>query len=558
MTGSRKRAAIITFDSPFYEVGVILGVAALLGLLGTYLRQPLLVAFIAVGIVVGPNWLGITGEGEELELLAEVGIAILLFVVGLKLDLQVIRTMGRVALITGLGQVIFTSVIGFSLALLLGFEASAAAYIAIALTFSSTIIIVKLLSDKREVDSLHGRIAVGFLIVQDIVVVLTMIAISAIGSGEGQSPMLEGALVVVKGIGMLVAIGLLMRYIIPRVMPTFARSQELLIIGAIAWAVSLAVIGDLLGFSREVGAFLAGVSLASTHFREAISGRLTAVRDFLLLFFFVNLGASLEFDGISDQIGPAVVFSLFVLVGNPFVVVIMMGLMGYRRRTGFLAGLAVAQISEFSLIFAALGVSLGHIGSDTLGLITLVGLITIGISTYLIIYSHPIYDRFGDFLKPFERQVDHPEDEAGDLPSQAEVIIFGVGRFGGAIAAGLRARGVNVLGIDFDPEVVRNWLDRGWPVHYGDAEDPEILHTLPLSTARHVVCAAPSTDANLTLFRGLQLEGYDGSIVLTAQNESDAERFEQRGADIVLRPFSDAAERATNILSGTAVVEDWA
>ncbi|CAN5808164.1 cation:proton antiporter [soil metagenome] len=474
----------------------------------------------------------------------------------MKLDLHVIRTMGRVALITGLGQVIFTSVIGFGIALALGFDTTAAAYIAIALTFSSTIIIVKLLSDKREVDSLHGRIAVGFLIVQDIVVVLTMIAISAIGSGEAQNPVLDGALVVVKGVGMLAAVGFLIRFVIPRVMPIFARSQELLIVGAISWAVSLAVLGDMLGFSREVGAFLAGVSLASTPFREAISGRLTAVRDFLLLFFFVNLGASLEFDGISDQIGPAVVFSLFVLIGNPLVVVIMMGRMGYRRRTGFLAGLAVAQISEFSLIFAALGVSLGHIGSDTLGLITLVGLITIGISTYLIIYSHPIYDRVGELLRPFERQVDHPEDEAGELPTRADVIIFGLGRFGGAIAAGLRAKGFNVLGIDFDPEVVRDWIDRGWPVHYGDAEDPDILHSLPLETARYVVCTAPGTEANLTLLRALQDEGYNGLIVLTAHTEFAAQRFEEGGADIVLRPFSDAAERAANILAGIAATEE--
>lgn len=547
---------MITFDSAFYEVGIILGVAALLGLLGTYLRQPLLVAFIAVGVVVGPTWLDIPGDGEELELLAEVGIAVLLFVVGLKLDLHVIRTMGRVALITGLGQVIFTSVIGFGIALLLGFDTTAAAYIAIALTFSSTIIIVKLLSDKREVDSLHGRIAVGFLIVQDIVVVLTMIAISAIGTGEGQNPFLDGALVVVKGVGMLAAVGLLMRYVIPRVMPVFARSQELLIVGAISWAVSLAVVGDALGFSQEVGAFLAGVSLASTPFREAISGRLTAVRDFLLLFFFVNLGASLEFHGMGDQVGPAIVFSLFVLIGNPFVVVVMMGLMGYRRRTGFLSGLAVAQISEFSLIFAALGVSLGHIGSDTLGLITLVGLITIGTSTYLILYSHPIYDRFGDFLRPFERDVEHPEDEAGDVPRSADVIIFGLGRFGGAIAAGLRARNVSHLGIDFDPEVVREWIELGWPVHYGDAEDPDILHSLPLSTARYVVCTTPSNEANLTLLRALQHEGYDGTIVLTALDEISALRFEERGADIVLRPFSDAADRATNILTGVAMGQE--
>ncbi len=543
-----QNARVFSFESQFYEIGFILGVAALLGLLGTIFRQPLIVAFIAVGIVVGPSFLGITEESEELELLAEVGIAVLLFVVGLKLDLQVIRTMGRVALITGLGQVLFTSAIGFVLAFVLGYDLAASAYIAIALTFSSTIIIVKLLSDKREIDSLHGRIAVGFLIVQDIVVVLTMIAISAVGTGEDPDPLREALLVVGKGTLMLAGVALLMRYVIPRVVPLLARTQELLVLSAIAWAVGLAVVGDSLGFSKEVGAFLAGVSLASTPFRESISGRLTSVRDFLLLFFFVNLGASLEFDGLGDQVFPAIVLSLFVLVGNPLVVIALMGAMGYRRRTGFLAGLAVAQISEFSLIFAALGVSLGHIESDTLGLITLVGVITIGLSTYLIIYSHPLYDRFGHLLKPFERSVKHPEDEAGDLPTTVDIVIFGIGRYGSAISAGLRERGDRVLGIDFDPEAVRHWQSRGWPVHYGDAEDPEMLHSLPLSSARYVVCAVPVVEANLALLRALQHEKYHGQIVLTAHSEGEATRLTELGGHIILRPFRDAAVRAVEEL----------
>jgi Kef-type K+ transport system membrane component KefB len=539
---------VVALDNQFYEFGLILAIAALVGLMGTALRQPLIVSFIVVGVAVGPAWLDLGADSEELELLAEIGIALLLFVVGLKLDLHVIRTMGRVALITGLGQVIFTSVVGFGIALSLGFSVVASTYIAIALTFSSTIIIVKLLSDKREIDSLHGRIAVGFLIVQDIVVVLTMIAISAFGTGDGGNPAIEAGWVIVKGAGMLVAVAILMRWVIPRVLPVFARSQELLILASIGWAVGLAVTGDALGFSKEVGAFLAGVSLASTHFREAISGRLVSVRDFLLLFFFVNLGASLELEGMSQQVIPAIVLSLFVLIGNPLIVIAMMGAMGYRKRTGFLAGLAVAQISEFSLIFAALGVSVGHIDSDTLGLITLVGLITIGVSTYLIMYSHPIYDRIGNLFSPFERDIPHPEDQAGDMPRTADVILFGLGRYGGGIADALRERGKHILGIDFDPEVIRQWSRHGLPVHYGDAEDPELLHHLPLSRAEWVICTAPTLESNLTLLKTLRYERFAGRIALTAHNESDARILEIHGADLVLRPFAEAAVRAAEEL----------
>jgi Kef-type K+ transport system membrane component KefB len=170
----------------FYEIAALLTLAAVVGFLGVLLRQPLIVSFIAVGIIAGPSVLHITQSPEQIHLLAELGIAILLFLVGIKLDVKLVRTLGTVALTTGLGQVAFTAGIGFFICLALGLDTVTSLYVAVALTFSSTIIIVKLLSDKREIDSLHGRIALGFLIVQDIVVVLAMIVLSAIGiAGPG-------------------------------------------------------------------------------------------------------------------------------------------------------------------------------------------------------------------------------------------------------------------------------------------------------------------------------------------------------------------------------------
>jgi len=462
----------------FYEVAALLLVAAAIGTLALKLRQPLIVAFLAVGILVGPAALGWVQSHDQVDLLASLGIALLLFVVGLRLDLHLIRSLGPVALATGLGQVVFTSVIGYVIALLLGMDNLPAIYVAVALTFSSTIIIVKLLSDKREIDSLHGRIAVGFLIVQDLVVILAMIVLSALGvAGERADGGLwrEIVLVLSKGLGLLAALGFAMRYVLPRLLHQLARSPELLMVFAIAWAVALAALGDALGFSKEVGAFLAGVSIASTPYREAIGARLTSLRDFLLLFFFISLGAQLDIRLLGAQLTQAVAFSLFVLIGNPLIVMVIMGAMGYRKRTGFLAGLTVAQISEFSLIFGALGVSLGHIGADTLGLITLVGLVTIGLSTYLILYSHPLYDRIAPWLGWFERRLTYREQqlEDGAVPAAPEVILFGLGRFGDNIARGLHGRGVRVLGVDFDPQAIAAWHRHGQGAQYGDAEDPE-------------------------------------------------------------------------------------
>jgi Kef-type K+ transport system membrane component KefB len=532
---------MLEFDSTFQQVAAILLVTVVVGVLARLLRQPLIIGFIAVGILVGPIGLGIVAGGREVELLATLGISLLLFIVGLKLDVRLIRTLGPVALATGLGQVLFTSAVGFLIALALGFAVTESLYIAVALTFSSTIIIVKLLTDKGETEQLHGRIAIGFLIVQDIVVVIVMIALSAFGRAEGEADLpVELLSVAGRGTLFLGAIALASRYALPSILRRVAGTPELLVLVAVTWAVVLAAASDLLGFSEEVGAFLAGVSLASTPFREALAARLGTLRDFLLLFFFVDLGAYMDFGRAEEQFGAAVVLSIFVLVGNPVIVMLIMGAMRYRKRVGFLAGLTVAQISEFSLIFAALGVSLGHIGGETLGLITTVGIITIGLSTYLILYSAQLYRRLERWLGVFERDAPRDPVLASD-GVQPEVVVVGVGRYGGQMATSLAAEGCSVLGVDFDPDALDRLRASGVPVAYGDVEDPDLPQVLPLSHTRWVVSSVRNVDVNLTLIGALRAHGYRGLIAVAAEREGDVRRLEDGGADLVLLPLRDAA-----------------
>lgn len=542
------------FPDIFTEMAVLLLLAAGVGTIGVRLRQPLIVAFIAVGILVGPSVLGWVSANDQIDLLAKLGISLLLFVVGLKLDLHIIRTMGPVALATGLGQVFFTSIIGYLLALALGMTPIAALYVAVALTFSSTIIIVKLLSDKREVDTLHGRIALGFLIVQDLVVVLAMIGLNALGEAGEASVTYTAIVVLMKGIVFLLVIALITRYILPRLLHLLSQSQELLVLFGIAWAVALATIGDTLGFSKEVGAFVAGVSLASTPYRDALGARLVSLRDFLLLFFFIDLGARLDLGLLGAQMGEAMIFSFFVLVGNPLIVMIIMGALGYRKRTGFLAGLTVAQISEFSLILGALGLSLGHIDAETMGLITLVGLITISVSTYMIIYSHPLYEWLAPWLKVFERQHPHREVAHGGVTDDgmAQIILFGMGRYGSGIARALRARGSRVLSVDYNPELVRSSDPMGYPVMFGDAEDPEFVASLPYLRSQWCVCTVRDLHINQILIHTLRSLGYAGRIAVTAHSPAEAVKLEKAGADIVLVPFVDAAREAADRLLGPA------
>lgn len=545
--------------SVFYEVAALLVLAAAVGLVGVLLRQPLIVSFIAVGIIAGPSLLDIARSDAQIDLLAELGIAVLLFLVGLKLDVKLVRTLGLVALTTGLGQVAFTSIIGFALGLALGLDVVTSLYVAVALTFSSTIIIVKLLSDKREIDSLHGRVALGFLIVQDLVVVLAMLVMSGIGAGaksEG-SALVDIALVFGYGALMLLAVALFIRFVADRLVERLARAPELLMCFAIGWAALMAATGDYLGFSKELGGLLAGVSLASTQFREAMAARLAPLRDFLLLFFFIALGARLDLSLLGQQIPSALTFSLFVLIGNPLIVLVIMGAMGYRKRTGFLAGLTVAQISEFSLIFAAVGVSLGHISAETLGLVTLVGLITISLSTYMITYSHHLYTWLEPLLGPFERRNTSREvvGQTDPVQKRYDVLLFGLGRYGSAITHRLIQQDCRVLGVDFNPSVVREWQKEGLDVAYGDATDPELVASLPLAGVKWVVSGIPEhqtgvthEDARLGLIDALRSAGFTGRVAITAHRGSDAERFAAGGADLILQPFRDAADQAAQLL----------
>jgi Kef-type K+ transport system membrane component KefB len=550
--------------SVFYEIAALLVIGAAAGLVALFLRQPLIVGLIGAGIIAGPAVLGVARSDEHIQLLSELGIAVLLFLVGLKLDLGLVRSLGPVAVATGLGQVAFTAAIGFGLCLLLGLDALTSVYVAVALTFSSTIIIVKLLSDKREIDSLHGRIALGFLIVQDIFVVLSMVVVSAMAAGAGEASVAAGLLRVVAGGGaMLLLVALVIRFVAEPLTARLAQAPELLAGFAIGWAALLAALADYVGLGKELGGLLAGVSLASTQFREAIAARLSSLRDFLLLFFFIALGARLDLGAMGEQLGAAVVLSLFVLVGNPLIVVAIMGAMGYRRRTGLLAGLTVAQISEFSLIFMSMGVALGHVAEPALGLVTLVGLVTIALSTYMVTYSHHLAAWVDKPLRIFER--DHPWREAAPAGEGAEhaggvdVVIFGIGRFGSAIAERLRAKGLTVLGVDFDPEAVRAARRAGQQAIYGDATDPEFIASLPLERARWAISAIPShpggithEDHRLALIAALREQRFRGRIAVTTHATEEAEALAARGADLVLLPFQDAAEQAAEIVSRSA------
>ncbi|GIL00944.1 MAG: hypothetical protein BroJett030_08430 [Alphaproteobacteria bacterium] len=544
-------------DVVFHEIAWLLLAAAAIGLLGAALRQPVIVSFIAVGILAAAFFDSSAETGSQIRFLAELGVALLLFLVGLKLDWRLVRTLGPVALATGLGQVVFTAGIGFFIGLALGLDAVTSLYVAVALTFSSTIIIVKLLSDKRELETLHGRIALGFLIVQDIVVVIAMVVLSTIGIGTVEAT--DGGLwsVLASLAAVVAALVIFVRYVADPLMARLARTPELLVIAAIGWAATAAAIGDIVGLGKELGGLAAGVSIGSTPYRDMVSARLAALRDFLLLFFFLSIGAALDLSALGADLSRAVVFSLFVLIGNPLIVILIMAWMGYRARTGFLAGLTVAQISEFSLIFMAMGFSIGHVDASAVGLVTLVGLVTIALSVYMITYSHELHLWARPLLRPFDFGGWREPTDGEDHRPATDVIIFGLGRFGAQLMRRLDDAGFRVLGVDLDPRAVRGLALEGRDVRYGDVTEPEFWAELPLTQARWVVLAVPygtialtETDPRSGLMAAIRTHRFAGRVAITARDEAEERRLEEEGVvDLVLHPFDEAAIAAAKQIS---------
>lgn len=547
-------------ENLFYQLAALLILAGLCGFCALKLHQPLLAAFIFVGIIAGPDVLAIVDTADTaIKALAELGIALLLFMVGLKLDLKLIHRLGPAALMTGALQIMLTAVFGGFIALLFNYDVISAIVIGIALSFSSTIIVVKLLSDKRAIDSLYGKMALGILIVQDIAVILAMTIVSSIAVTGGQFPgIAELGILGAKITLLLVFTGFFIRFIAGPLTRNLARAPELMMVFTLGFAAIMAAISHHLGLSKELGGLLAGVALASTPYHHVIVAKLSPLRDFLLLFFFVGLGAHIEFSHLGGQIGPALAFSVFALFGKPAIIFGVMVAQGYRRRTGFMSGISLAQISEFSLIFITMAVGSGLIGQQAIGVMTLVALITIAISTYAITYNNALFGFIETYLS-FRFDDDKKQEEQGndDTPANADydIIIFGLGRYGTAMAKEFQAQGKKILGIDFDPQAIAHAKQYDIPAIYGDAADPDFAAQLPLDKVHtivfafhHYITGPLITDLRRTLAKILREQGFRGHIAVTSHHPEHDIDLSRHGVDIVLNPFQDAALHGANYI----------
>lgn len=542
-------------ENIFLEITVIICIATVICLIFRLLKQPLIFAYILTGILIGPfALLNFTGK-EALQFMAQFGITLLLFMVGLELKITDLKSVGKVSLLTGIGQIVFTSAIGFFICLALGFSVLVSLYVSIALTFSSTIIIVKLLSDKKDLNSLYGKISVGFLLVQDFFAIMFLIFLSGFNNVNGESlSVLDFLITFIKGAILFGGVIYLSKSVFPKIVDIIAHSSEALFLFSLAWAFGLAslVSSPAVGFSIEIGGFLAGLSLANSIENFQIASKIRPLRDFFIIIFFVVLGMNLTFSNIAAILYPSIVLSLFVLIGNPIIVMVIMGILGYRKRTSFLAGLTVAQISEFSLIIIFLGNKLGHLTGEIVTLITVVGIITFAFSTYMIVNGNRLYLFLAPFLSVFERkrgkkdEILHSSKELSEIKNH--VVLVGGDQMGESLIDALSTMNKEIVVIDFDPAIVNKLEFKNVHRLFGDISDIEIKELAKIHSAHLVVSTIPDVEDNLLLVRDLKYKKSKAIIIVTALDSHDAKVLYNEQADYVVLPHLAGGRQLAKIL----------
>ncbi|HAU65824.1 MAG: Transporter, CPA2 family [Candidatus Uhrbacteria bacterium GW2011_GWF2_39_13] len=536
----------------FFEIGIVLVIAAVLSMVLYRLRQPLIVAYIITGILVGPGLLALTHSPEVFDVMSQIGVAFLLFTVGLGLNWQNVKDVGGIAFITGVGQVLFTSAVGFFVGTLIGFDAVTSIYLGVAFAFSSTIIIIKLLMDKEDLDTLYGRISVGFLLVQDFIAMLILLGLNAFGSGTGIKIIF--LTIGLKALILIPALWLISTKLLPPVLKYVARSQELLFIFSVAWCFFVAGALVFAGFGVELGALMAGITLSSSVYYRQINARIRPLRDFFLIMFFIVLGTRLGLDQLSTTIIPALLFSLFVLVGNPLLMMFIMRSLGYHPRTGFLCGTTVAQISEFSFIVIITGISIGHLDESILALATAVGIITITGSSYLIAHNEIIFQKIQPLFRWLEPKTSLSSEHPPKYPVSG-IVLFGFHRTGLELLSTIKQLKQSYVVVDFDPATIRQLAESGEPSVYGDAGDERFLEELKTDKARLIVSTVPDFVVSAALLTFLQSRSYKGVVIVTVHTHTEAQHCYELGATYVILPSVLSGKKFSEILEKRKTVK---
>ncbi len=520
-----------------FELGAILIVAAIFAFLARILKQPLIPAYVIAGIVLGPLVLGVIQDVELIKMLSELGIIFLLFIVGVEIKLEKLKKVGWAAGIGGLFQVGMTFLCGYFVASLLGFNTLNSIYAGLIVAFSSTMIVIKLLADEEEISTLHGRLIIGILFVQDILVI---IALALLGM-ETSASWLSFVIILTKGLLLGSIAYITNRFVIKPFFKFAAKSEELLFLISIAVCFLFALFAFSLGFSLAIGAFIGGVILANLPYNLNIIGRISPLKDFFSTIFFATLGMQLVLVNFHDLLLPLILFLIIILVLKPIFILIILSLFGYGKRNAFVSAVSLAQISEFALILIM--TVQDTMNPELFSLTIILAVITITMTSYIIKYEMFFYNLISKPLQQIEKISVKKRSFGYKEHEKKKIIIFGYHRMGTIIASLLNKIKRKILIVDFDPEIIENLTKKKIACMYGDMANSEILKRLHLKKVKIVISTVPHEEDNMFMLKFVKSVNKKIIVFVTANHLHEALDLYEAGADYVIMPHLLGGEK---------------
>ena len=497
------------------------------------------------GILIGPAVFGLIKSQSLISTLSELGIAFLLFFIGLEFDISRIKKLKPVVFLVGALQVILITIIG-TLVASIWFNIHTSLYLGAIAAFSSTMIVVKLILDKKEIDNLHGRIILSILLVQDIFAILFLPFLASKGTSIGIPYLIELILLIII---LFLFVFLLQRHILHRIMRLIAENTEFLFIGSLAICFIFLGIAYFLNLPLAIGGFLVGLAIASQPYHIEVAGKIKPLKDFFAVLFFVSLGSQLIFSSLNSTI---LIFLLAMLILvvliKPIITFLLLKAFRYSNRVSVLTSASLAQISEFSLVLAAQGLLLGHLSQDIFNGVILLSIFTIIITGYIIKYDETVFGFFSKTLMPLERLTSKEDLERVPSKLSDHTILFGADRMGAKITELYEHNKNKLIIVDFNPEIVKSFLHKGFNCVYGDYGNQEVLEILQMHKAKQVISTIPSVSENILVIDLVRSMNPKATIIVTARSVSEATTLYQGGADFVVLPEVLAGQKIQELI----------
>ena len=531
-------------DTAFSGLALIISIGAAVALIMRIIGQPLLIGYIITGILVGPAMLHVTKSQDTLTLFSDIGIALLLFIIGLGLNPKAIREVGRTASYVAITQVVVITFLGAVIGRAFGLTGNEALFLGASLAISSTVIILKLLSDKREQARLYGKIAISVSLVQDIIAIILVVVTSAATKSHTVS---IGSLftLTIKALVVGYLIYLVSYQVLTKFRNLISGSQEFLFLFAIAWGLGSAALFAKIGLSSEIGALLAGICMAPVAYSQEVAARLRPLRDFFLIVFFIALGSNLSFSHLGSMIAIILISIIIAIIIKPLVAMGVLGFLGYTKRTSFKAAIPLAQVSEFSIVLIILGLNKGLIGANFVSALIFVTLFSIAASTYMVGFSDKLYTKLEPYLNLFERKETHSEPT---LRERNDLILFGYQKGGHEFLKVFKRLRMKYVVIDYDPEIIDILDHKGENYLYGDANDIELLEEAGVDKAKLIVSSITDFDTSLVLLDFVKKKNPDSVLILEAESPKQAARLYKHGASYVILPHHLGSEKIGGFL----------